>query len=77
MKLEYCHWYYGLAPDVAIKEFFEAPVINRQWRVTRKDNNLVRFGLMWKLYDLVAGLDFKLPILDPCEERYTWWIYWT
>ncbi len=31
-----------------------------------KDPQLVRFGLMWKIYDMVAvkGINFRVPILD-------------
>lgn len=66
--LKYCHWYYGIAlsPDVSIEKFFKAPVINRKWKIDRTDPLLVRFGLMWKVYDMVAvrGLDFMVPILE-------------
>lgn len=46
--------------------FFDAPVVNRDWRVASVDPELVRFGLQWKLYDLIAekGLDFRVPILE-------------
>ncbi len=41
-------------------------MINRNWKVTRTDPQLVRFGLLWKVVDLVAlkGVDFRLPILE-------------
>ena len=46
--------------------FFKAPVVSYDWRITRKDEDLVRFGYLWKLYDMVAekGLQPKIPILD-------------
>jgi len=66
--LTYCRWYYVIAwsPTVTIQDFFDAPVVNRDWRVTSVDPELVRFGLLWKLYDLIAekGLDFRVPILE-------------
>lgn len=66
--LHYCHWYYkeACAPGVSIEEFFKSPVVNRKWKIDRTDPELVRFGLMWKVYDMVAlkGIDFRLPILD-------------
>lgn len=37
--------------------------------MTREDPNLVRFGLLWKIFDLV-GLrtpEFQVPILAPRE----------
>lgn len=53
--LTYCRWYYVTAwsPTVTIQDqdFFDAPVVNRDWRVTSVDPELVRFGLLWKLYD--------------------------
>lgn len=54
--LRYCRWYYCTAidPRVTIEEFFNAPVNNRKWKVDRTDSMLVRFGLLWKVYDLVA-----------------------
>lgn len=53
-------------PYVSIEQFFEAPVVNHDWKITRKDTELVRFGLLWKVYDLVAlkGTNFSVPILD-------------
>ena len=41
--LRYCHWYYGtaLTPEVSIKQFFDAPVINRKWNSDRTDPALV------------------------------------
>jgi len=66
--LTYCRWYYvtALSPTVTIQDFFDAPVVNRDWRVTSVDPELVRFGLLWKLYDLIAekGLDLRAPILE-------------
>jgi hypothetical protein len=52
--LQYSHWYYStaLAPDVTLEAFFSAEVVNRNWKIDRTD--LVRFGLLWKVYDLVA-----------------------
>lgn len=44
----------ALDPEVTIEEFFKAPVVNRSWKVNRVDPTLTRFGLMWKIYDIVA-----------------------
>lgn len=38
---------------VTIKEFFDAPQVMTSWRLNRKDHNLVRFGLLWRIDDLV------------------------
>ncbi|XAR56142.1 hypothetical protein NMG60_11036495 [Bertholletia excelsa] len=65
--LWYCRWYYGTAlnDQVTIEDFFNAPVVNRNWKITRSDPQLQRFGLLWKMYDMVAlkRLDWKVHIL--------------
>lgn len=65
--LRYCRWYYGTAlnDQVTIEDFFNAPVVNRNWKITRSDPQLQRFGLLWKVYDMVAlkRLDWKVHIL--------------
>lgn len=40
--------------------------MNRSWKTETTDPQLVRFGLMWKVYDWLAlkGLDFQVPILE-------------
>lgn len=56
-----------MSPAVTIQDFFDSPV--RNWRVTRENPSLVRFGLIWKIFDLV-GLrtpEFQVPILAPRE----------
>lgn len=71
--LKYCHWYSSLAlsPDVRIEDFFDAPIVTSHWNIRRTDPQLVRFGLMWKIYDMVAlkGVDFKVPILEPLRAQ--------
>lgn len=66
--LAYSHRYYGTAmqPDVQISSFFDTAVLMRSWRIEPKDANLTRFGLMWRVYDLVAvkGVSFRIPILE-------------
>lgn len=66
--LAYVRWYWLTAwsPDVTIQDFFEAPVVNRSWKVKKTDPQLVQFGLLWKVYDWLAekGLEYKVPILD-------------
>ena len=55
-----------MSPDVSIEKFFKDPVINRKWKIDRTHPFLVSFGLMWKVYDIVAvrGLDLMVPILE-------------
>lgn len=42
----------------------KVPQVNRNWKVIRIDPELVRFGILWKIYDLVAlkGVSFMLQI---------------
>jgi hypothetical protein len=64
----YLRWYHlsAWSPDMSLQDFFEAPVVNRKWNTESTDPTLVRFGLLWKVYDWLAdkGLDYKVPILD-------------
>lgn len=75
--LRYCRWYFtmALSPDVTIESFFDTPFVNR---VDRTDPQLVRFGLLWKVYDMVGskGLDFQVPILEsrPSSQFQSFWI---
>jgi hypothetical protein len=77
--LQYCCWYYGTAmsPEVSIEQFFDVPIVNTKWKVDRTDPHLVRFGLLWRIFDLVAlkGLDFQLPILGSRSGTYIGYPY--
>lgn len=59
--LKYCKWYFmqALSPEVTIEEFFNAPIVHQKWWCESTDPQLVRFGILWKVYDMVAlkGLD--------------------
>nr|UJQ92583.1 MAG: putative RNA-dependent RNA polymerase [Mitoviridae sp.] len=75
----YVRWYYVIAMDPATKldELFDGPVCATDWKAGRKEETLVRFGLLWKLYDMVTqlGLDYRLPILSsgrPPEQSGCW-----
>jgi len=65
--LKYVQWYHTIAldPEVSVEAFFKAPVVTSSWKATREDPQLVRFGLMWKLYDEVAkrSLNYSPPAL--------------
>lgn len=68
--LKYVKWCYGtaLSPDVTIDDFFNAPVVSNDFLVRSTDPNLVRFGLMWKLFDMIAlhnRAPSKVGILTP------------
>ena len=76
----YCHWYWTVAmdPQTKLDSLFEGPVCTTNWKADRKDDSLIRFGLLWKMYDLVSqmGLDFRPPILDSGspQERSCGWL---
>lgn len=66
MKL--VHWYasVALSPAPPLDSLLdEAPVVVTQWNQTQKDENLVRFGRLWKCNDLVDfhGLAYSPGIL--------------
>jgi hypothetical protein len=46
-----------------------APVLSTHWNAQRRDENIVRFGLMWKSFDLVGflGLDYCPGILPSSD----------
>lgn len=56
---------FGLSPTVTIDELLDYPIVNTSWKAQTVDPEMVRFGLIWKLYDLVRskGFDYKVPIL--------------
>lgn len=61
-----------MSPTVSVQDFFEAPVVNREWRVRSTDPTLVRFGLLWRVYDWLAemGLEYQVPILGSWDILY-------
>jgi hypothetical protein len=52
--LKQVYWYASVAlrPDEELLE--GPPVVTIHWNVQQKDENLVRFGRLWKCFDLVA-----------------------
>jgi hypothetical protein len=59
--LNLVHWYHTKAWDwnVSIDELMNAPMCTRTWKRTERDENLIRFGLIWKLYDMGEGWDLS------------------
>lgn len=55
---QWLKWYYttALDPMVTVDLLFKAPVVSHDFRINQTEPTLVRFGLMWKLYDMVADL---------------------
>ncbi|CAK9153434.1 unnamed protein product, partial [Ilex paraguariensis] len=52
----YVHWYWSVAnsPDVSLSDFFSTSVYEKEWRIRRESSELIGFGLLWKIYDLIA-----------------------
>lgn len=60
------HCTIGMDPWISLDDIINnAPIMQVHWKATRKDENLIRFGLQWACYDLVSslGLDFALAAL--------------
>lgn len=61
--LRYVSWYWSVAnsPDVCIGDFFKAPFYEPSY----KRQELYRFGLMWRCYDMIAekGVSWNPPCL--------------
>jgi hypothetical protein len=67
--LKAVQWYSttALEPVVSIQALIDdAPVVQTNWNLSRKDESLFRFGLIWKCFDTVnrLGVDY-LPGLLP------------
>lgn len=66
--LKYLGWYHtvALSQFPRLSDFFEGPVINTSWKVSKVNHDLVRFGLLWKCYDMVSvrGLSWRPNILE-------------
>lgn len=47
-------WYHttALSPEVTIEELLRAPVCETSWKRSQRDEELIRFGLLWKAYDM-------------------------
>lgn len=52
---------YALAPGVSIEEFFNAPIRNTKFKITRTNPDLIIFQLIWKIYDMVSALVLEQP----------------
>ena len=76
--LRYVHWYWSVAnsPDVSLSDFFSASVYEKEWRIRREPSELIRFGLLWKIYDLVAekGVAWSPPCLQEHLPGFRGWL---
>ncbi|CAJ1969387.1 unnamed protein product [Sphenostylis stenocarpa] len=65
--MESLYYTVAVSPGVTIQDLLDALFVNRKWQMESTDHKLVRFGLVWKVFDMVAlrGLDPRVPILGP------------
>lgn len=71
--LQYLKWYWmlnmdldmGTDPLVLLARALDPPVVITGWKVNQTDPVLVKFGLLWKVYDYVGqrGLNWMPPVL--------------
>jgi len=45
-------------------ELLYSPMIDDNWKTTRRSKQLIRFGLFWRVYDMIVKLP-RVPILGP------------
>lgn len=53
---------------VTIDQLMDVPITATSWKGSKVDQNLVKFGHIWKLYDMGAGWDLTTAprwLLDP------------
>lgn len=76
--LAYVKWFYtvALTPNPSLEQLLDPPVIEFDWRGPRRVEELYRFGIIWKIYDLVGekGLDWRPPIFSPIPTVSSRWI---
>ncbi|KAF3680544.1 hypothetical protein FXO38_02259 [Capsicum annuum] len=70
MWLKWCSWYYtvALSEDVSLDQLMDVPMCSTTWRRSTKDLDMIKFGLIWKCYDMGAGWDLTTTpryLLDP------------
>lgn len=59
------------SPDVSLSDFFSASVYEKLWRIDQTRIECIRFGLLWKIYDLVAEKGVcKLGARPPCLQEH-------
>lgn len=54
--LKYLHWYHtvALSPDPNLEDLLNVPVVETNWKGSKQNDDLFRFGLIWKVYDMVT-----------------------
>ncbi|KAK6780240.1 hypothetical protein RDI58_022424 [Solanum bulbocastanum] len=44
---------------ITISQLMEVPMCSKSWRRTNEDQNLIKFGLIWKCYYMGKGWDIS------------------
>jgi len=81
-QLSYLKWYWqlwssayieGTDPISIIIEMLDAPIVITDWKLTKSDPELIRFGLVFQLFDLAGeiGLDF-VQLCLPNKVPFNW-----
>ncbi|DAB41744.1 RNA-dependent RNA polymerase [Petunia exserta mitovirus 1] len=76
--LRWLSWYHTVAnsPEVTIDQLMEVPMCATSWKRTQTDLHLVKFGLIWKMYDM-AG-EFRpndVKVIELTSVPFSRWIY--
>lgn len=52
------------------------PLVETNWKGSKRNDDLYRFGLIWKVYDMVTirGLNWRPPILTSIPIQFDRWI---
>ncbi|KAG6467727.1 hypothetical protein ZIOFF_074369 (mitochondrion) [Zingiber officinale] len=64
--LEWVQWHAALLsdPDPSLDDLFNPPMVPTHWKRSLKDNSVVRYGVLWKCWDL--GDEWTIMTLPPC-----------
>lgn len=77
--LTWVKWYHmvAMAPDPCLRDLlFDCPVVETKWYRRNVDHELVTFGRLWKVYDMITelGPDWHPGILESFEIPFSGWI---
>lgn len=77
--LQHLHWYHtvALAPCPRLEDLLSCPVVESSWKRTHREESLKRFGILWKLFDLVTarGVRWSPPSLGLTHVTFPGWIF--
>lgn len=64
--LEWVQWHAALLsdPDPSLDDLFNPPMVPTHWKRSLKDNSVVRYGVLWKCWDL--GDEWTIMTVPPC-----------